>query len=82
VTREAIEPYFENSPFRPVKLITSSGNSYAVPHADFVTFSPTGRTCLVYAEDGEYYTTLDVQTITGMVPLKVRPPGGKKPPGG
>jgi hypothetical protein len=78
MTKEAIEAYFENSPFRPVKLITSSGNSYAVPHADFVAFSPGGRTCFVFAEDGEYYTTLDVLTITEMVPVQVRPAGGKK----
>jgi hypothetical protein len=30
------------------------------------------------AEDGEFYTTLDVQTITEMVPVQVRPPGKKK----
>ena len=51
MTAEAIRTYLEASPFTPVKIITSSGKSYVVPHPDFLTFSPTGRTCLVYAED-------------------------------
>jgi len=60
----------EMPPFRPVRLLTSSGESYLVPHPDFLIFSPTGRTCLVYAEDGESFATLDVLTITQVVPAK------------
>ena len=60
----------EASPYRPVNLITSSGKSYLVPHPDFLTFSPTGRICHVYADDGEYYSTLDVPTITEIAPAK------------
>jgi hypothetical protein len=49
--------------------MTAAGKSYRVPHPDFVTFSPTGRTCNVYGE-GDYFTTLDVFTITEILPVK------------
>jgi len=70
MTAEAIRTYLETSPFRPLNLITSSGKSYLVPHPDFLTFSPTGRTCNVYAADGEFFTMLDVLTITEVAPAK------------
>jgi len=70
MTVEAIRPFLEASPFRPVNLITSSGKSYIVPHPDFVTFSPTGRTCNVYAADGEYFNMLDVPSITEVTPVR------------
>jgi len=70
MTAQDIRALLNVSPFAPVKLSTLDGNSYVVPHPDFLTFSPTGRTCLVYADDGETYTILDVLTITGAVPVK------------
>jgi len=78
MTVSAIRAYLEASPFTPVNLITSSGKSYLVPHPDFLTFSPTGRTCHVYAADGEYFNTLDALTITEVAPVKRRSAGKKK----
>jgi hypothetical protein len=78
MTVNAIRQYLDASPFKPVNLITSSGKSYLVPHPDFLTFSPAGRTCNVYAADGEYFTALDVLTITEVAPVKRRPAGKKK----
>jgi len=78
MTKEAIQAHLEKSPFTPVNLITSSGKSDHVPLLDFLAFSPGGRTCLVFADDGEYYTTLDVLTITEVAPAKRRPAGRKK----
>lgn len=76
MTVEAIRAHLER--FHSVNLITSSENSYLVPHPDFLTFSPTGRTCLVYAADGEYYTSLDVLTITEIAPAKPKRPSPRK----
>ena len=78
MTMEAIRSYLETSPFTPINLITSSGKSYLVPHPDFLNFSPTGRTCYVYPRYGEFYTTLDVLTITEVAPAKLRAPGKEK----
>ncbi len=72
MTSDAIRNRLDTVPFTPFHLITSSGKSYLVPHPDFVTFSPTGRTCLVYADNGEYATTLGVLTITEIAPVKRR----------
>lgn len=70
MTVTAIKARLDATPFTPFDLVTASGRSYHVKHQDFITFSPAGRTCNVYADDGEYYTTLDVFTITEMLPQK------------
>ena len=78
MTREEIRTHLNAIPFKPVKLITSFGKSSSVPQPNFVAFSPSGRICLAYAADGEFFTQLDVETITEVVPAKRRPPGMKK----
>lgn len=70
MTVTAIKAHLDSAPFRPFALVTASGNSYRVKHPDFVTFSPAGRTCNVYGDDGEYFTTLDVFTVTELLPEK------------
>lgn len=78
MTAQAIRNYMDAAPFTPVNLITSSGQSFLVPHPDFLTLSPTGRTCNVYAEDGEYFTTLDLARVMVVVPVKPAPAKKKK----
>ena len=70
MTVTAIKAHLDAAPFQPFALVTASGKNYRVKHPDFVTFSPAGRTCNVYGNDGEYFTTLDVLTITEVVPEK------------
>ncbi len=70
MTVAAIKALLDATPFTPFSMVTASGKSYRVKHPDFVNFSPAGRTCNAYADDGEYYTTLDVFTITELVPEK------------
>jgi hypothetical protein len=68
MTVRAIQAFWEAKPFRPFHLVTASGESYKVPHPDFMSFSPSRRTCNVYAADGEFFSTLDVLTITDIQP--------------
>jgi len=68
VTVTAIEAFLDKRLFRPFYLVTASGESYKVPHPEFLTFSPSRRTCNVYAADGDYFSTLDVLTITDIQP--------------
>jgi hypothetical protein len=63
-----IEAFLNKRPFRPFYLITASGESYKVRHPGFLTFSPSRRTCNVYADDGEYFSTLDVLIVTNIQP--------------
>ena len=65
---QAIEAFLEAKPFRPFQLVTASGESYKIPHPDVLNFSPSRRTCNVYAADGDYFSTLDVLTITDIQP--------------
>jgi hypothetical protein len=64
MTAEAIENFLNARSFRPFQLVTPSGESYTVPHPNFLHSSPTRRTCNVYGENGESFSTLDVFTIT------------------
>jgi hypothetical protein len=73
VTIEEIRSHLEIAPFAPFNIVTAAGKSHLVPHPDFLTFSPTGRSCNVYAGDGEFFTTLDLLTITAIKPAKLRP---------
>jgi len=68
VTVEGIETFLLAKPFRPFRLVTAFGEFYTVPHPDFLHFSPTRRTCNVYAVNGEFLSTLDVLTITDVQP--------------
>jgi hypothetical protein len=68
MTVQAIEVFLDARPFRSFQLVTASGESYTVPHPDFLHFSPSRRTCNVYAKDGEYFSTLDILTITDLQP--------------
>jgi hypothetical protein len=78
MTADAIRTYLKTTRFTPINLITSSGKSYIVRRPDFITFSPGGRTCNVYPKCGDYYTMLDVSTITEVTPVKRRAAGKKK----
>jgi hypothetical protein len=68
MTVQAIETFLLARPFRSFRLVTASGEVYTVPHPDFMTFSPSRRTCNVYAKDGEFFSTLDVLTIADIQP--------------
>ena len=68
MTFQAIETFLQARPFRSFKLVTASGETYPVRHPDFMTFSPSRRTCNVYAKDGEFFSTLDVLTIRDIQP--------------
>jgi hypothetical protein len=72
VTIQELRAHLEVAPFVPFNIVTASGKSYLVPHPDFLSFSPTGRACNVYAGDGEFFTTLDLLTITAVAPAKMR----------
>jgi hypothetical protein len=63
MTVQAIQNFLHATPFQPFTLVTASGQSFRVPHPDYVTFSPARRTALVYSDD-ERFDVLDVLTIT------------------
>lgn len=62
-TRDAV-------PFRPFIIHLTDGRAYRIPHRDYLSISPTGRTVLVYGPE-EAYSILDVMLVTE---LYVEPP--------
>lgn len=51
------------TPFRPFTIRMADGRSFHVPHPDFLSMSPTGRTVIVYQDDEEF-SILDLLLMT------------------
>ena len=52
-------------PFKPFKIHLAGSKKIRVPHPDFITVSPSGRTAIVYGPKDETYT-VDVLLITAL----------------
>jgi len=50
-------------PFRPFTLHLADGRSFLVPHPDFLSHSPTGRTVIVYHSD-DSFSIVDLSLVT------------------
>lgn len=53
-------------PFRPFSIRMADGQAYEVPHRDYLSISPTGRTAIVYRTSTEAFRVLDVMLITSL----------------
>jgi hypothetical protein len=49
--------------FRPFTIHMADSRSFHVPHPDFLSMSPTGRTVIVYQQDDEF-SILDLLLMT------------------
>lgn len=65
MTKEALQTAIHREPFQAFVLNVADGRSINVPHRDFVSIHPTGRTVVVYG-DNEELKILDVMLITGL----------------
>ena len=50
-------------PFRPFTLYMADRRSFPVPHPEFLSRSPSGRTIIVHAAD-DSYSVLDLLLLT------------------
>lgn len=55
------------TPFRPFSVHMTDGRVFHVPHPDFLSMSPTGRTVVVYQED-DSFSILDLLLMTEIEP--------------
>jgi hypothetical protein len=55
-------------PFRPFTIDLADGRHLNVPHREFLSHSPSGRTVIVYGEE-ESFSVIDLLLVTR---LKVR----------
>jgi hypothetical protein len=51
------------TPFRPFNIHMADGRAFTVPHPDFLSMSPTGRTVIIYQEN-EDFSILDLLLMT------------------
>ncbi len=63
MTAEQLRAVRQAQPFRPFRIHLADGRSLAVPHRDFVSQSPGGRTIIVYHHD-EAFGIVDLYLVT------------------
>jgi hypothetical protein len=70
MTAEQLRTMRDANPFRPFVIHLADGRAFTIPHRDFVSQSPGGRTIIVYGSD-ESFSILDLFLVTE---LEVQPP--------
>jgi hypothetical protein len=70
MTADQLRAMRDANPFRPFIIHLADGRAFAIPHRDFVSQSPGGRTIIVYGSD-ESFSVLDLFLVTE---LEVQPP--------
>jgi len=63
MTAEQLRTMREAHPFRPFTIRLADGRAFSVPHRDFVSQSPGGRTIIVYGSN-ESFSILDLLLVT------------------
>ena len=63
MTIEQLRAVYQARPFRPFTLHLAGGEKLQVPHADFLSHSPNGRTLIVYGED-DSFSIVDLLLVT------------------
>lgn len=77
MTIEQLRLAREANPFRPFTVHLADGRSHRVPHRDYLSMSPGGRTVIVYESD-EAGHILDALLITELL---IDKPGVATAPG-
>jgi len=63
VTIEQLRSTHQANPFRPFTIRLADGRSLHVQHCDFLSYSPSGRTLIVYHED-ESFSIVELLLVT------------------
>ena len=75
MTIEQMRAAREAVPFRPFILQLADGRSWRVPHRDYISMTPGGRTVIVYQE-GEAFSIIDLLLVTELAMEAVPAPLG------
>jgi hypothetical protein len=68
VTIASLRRVIDATPFRPFTLHVADGRRLHVPHREFLSHTPGGRTLIVYdEEDDEAFSILDMLLVTEIV---------------
>jgi hypothetical protein len=53
MTVQQLRGTLRKTPFQPFTIRMADGRSFPIPHPDFLSMSPSGRTVIVYEADDE-----------------------------
>jgi hypothetical protein len=59
---EQLRQVHQATPFSPFTIYMADGRSYPVPHREFLSHSPTGRTVIVHHAD-DSFSVLDLLLV-------------------
>jgi hypothetical protein len=77
MTIEQLRRIHEARPFQPFTIHLADGRSLEVPHTEFLSHSPSGRTIIVYHGDDDF-SIIDLLLVTE---LEVHPVSAAPSPG-
>jgi hypothetical protein len=63
MTMEEFRAPLVGSPFRPFKVVSAEGHEMDVPHPDYVSISPDGRTAVIWKSRGGH-NVVDLLLVT------------------
>ena len=63
MTKDAVHQTLRAQPFKPFALRLTDGSTISVPHQDFISISPGGRTVIVFQGE-EKFSIVDVGLLT------------------
>lgn len=76
MTKEHLRFLRDTAPFKPFTIHMADGRSFPVPHRDFLTISPAGRTIIVFDQNDTMHL-LDLLLMTELsVDSEAIPPHG------
>jgi len=73
VTIEQLRTTLGTKPFQPFRVRMADGRQFPIPHPDFLTMSPTGRTAVIFHPDG----SASIVDLFLMTELELSPPSQK-----
>lgn len=72
MTTEQFRRMLKAQPFQPFTLHLADGRHFDIPHSEFASMFPSGRTVIVTQPD-DSFEIIDLLLVTG---LESRPPAG------
>jgi hypothetical protein len=63
VTIEQLKNVHQAQPFQPFRLHLADRRDFVVPHREFLSHSPSGRTAIVHGE-GDAFSIIDLLLVT------------------
>jgi hypothetical protein len=70
MTTEQLRTAHRSKPFRPFNIRMADGRTFSIPHPDFLSVSPVGRTVVIYHPDD----SASIVDLLLMTELELSPP--------